>query len=179
MIERLSREELVERCSRIRVLLLDCDGVLTDGGIYITAEGEEIKRFSTLDGHGIVMWRETGRTVGIISGRGSKALETRAAQLGVEFLVQRSVDKLASFHGVLQSADIDPQDVAYMGDDLPDLGVLSQAGLAIAPSNAVEEVLDTVHLITERGGGNGAVREVVEYILKQQGEWELALARYV
>jgi 3-deoxy-D-manno-octulosonate 8-phosphate phosphatase (KDO 8-P phosphatase) len=179
MIERLPRDEIAARAERASCLMLDCDGVLTDGGIFLTHEGEEVKRFHTLDGHGIVMWRSAGHRVGIISGRGSRALEIRAGQLGVEFLAQRSRDKLASFQEIAELAGILPEEVVYVGDDVVDLPIMLRVGLAVAPANAVEEVVSQAHLVTERPGGFGAVREVTDYVLKCQGRWDELMAGYL
>lgn len=177
---RIDEAEVVERAKRISLLLLDCDGVMTDGSIFVPgAEGEEIKRFNVLDGHGIVLWRRVGHRVGVLSGRGSLALERRVAELKIEFLVQRSFDKLASFETFLAESGAAPDEIAFVGDDVVDIPVLRRAGLAFATPNGVEEAIEASHAVTERPGGGGAVREVIDYLLKAQGRWAELMARYL
>jgi 3-deoxy-D-manno-octulosonate 8-phosphate phosphatase (KDO 8-P phosphatase) len=175
---RIPPEEAAERARRVTLLLLDCDGVMTDGTILLTGEGEEIKRFNILDGHGIVLWRRAGHRVGVLTGRGSRALERRVEELKIEFLIQRSLNKLESFEAFLAEAGVEPGEIAYVGDDVVDVPILRRAGLAFAPPNAVEEAAEAAHAVTERAGGHGAVREIVDFLLKAQGRWEELMARY-
>jgi 3-deoxy-D-manno-octulosonate 8-phosphate phosphatase (KDO 8-P phosphatase) len=171
--------EVTARAAGITHLFLDCDGVMTDGAIISLPDGQEAKRFDIHDGHGIVLWRRAGRKVGIITGRGGPALERRVEELQVEFLIQKTYDKLAAFEALVEREGIHLEAIAYMGDDVVDLPLLRRVGLAIAPPNAVPEVLEHAHIVTTRSGGNGAVREVIELLLKIQGRWEELMARYL
>lgn len=175
----LKPEEVVERAKQIGYLLLDCDGVMTDGTAFITPDGDEIKRFDIQDGHGIVLWRRAGFQVGVLSGRGSRALERRVAELGIDHLVQKSWNKLESFNTLLEEIAVPLDRIAYMGDDVVDIPVMRRVGLAIAPPGAVEEVLAVAHAVTERRAGRGAVREAIDFMLKTQGRWEELMARYM
>jgi 3-deoxy-D-manno-octulosonate 8-phosphate phosphatase (KDO 8-P phosphatase) len=175
---RIPAHEVAAHAARITHLFLDCDGVLTDGSIYIGADGGETKRFDIHDGHGIVLWRRAGHRVAIISGRASRSLEARAQELGVEYLVQGALNKLDSFRDLLDRTGILPEEVAMMGDDVVDIPLMLRSRLAAAPSNAVSEVVEAAHLVTARAGGHGAVRELVETILKAQGRWEALMGRY-
>ena len=175
---RVSPAEVVERARRITCLFLDCDGVLTDGSIFVLPDGDELKRFDVRDGHAIVLWRRAGFRVGIISGRGSTALERRAAQLQIDFLVQRTHNKLDSFRELLDQTGILAEEIAYMGDDVVDIPLMLRCGLAAAPSDAVFETIDAAHFVTGRPGGHGAVREFVETILKAQDRWAPLMKRY-
>jgi 3-deoxy-D-manno-octulosonate 8-phosphate phosphatase (KDO 8-P phosphatase) len=176
---RVPLEDVALRATRITHLFLDCDGVLTDGSIFLLPDGDEVKRFNTVDGHGIVLWRRVGHTVGIISGRGSSALEHRVRQLGIEYLVQRTMNKLESFTALVEEQSISPEEIAYMGDDVVDIPLMVRVGLALAPIDAVGEVVDAAHVVTARRGGHGAVREVVDMLLKEQGHWETLMQRYM
>jgi 3-deoxy-D-manno-octulosonate 8-phosphate phosphatase (KDO 8-P phosphatase) len=162
----------------VRLLLLDCDGVMTDGTILVTGEGDEIKRFNILDGHGIVLWRRAGRRAGVLTGRGSRALERRVEELGIEFLIQRSLNKLESFEAFLAETGVATEEIAYMGDDVVDIPVLRRSGFAAVPPNAVDEAVAVAHAVTNREGGRGAVREVVDFLLEAQGLWDGLMARY-
>jgi 3-deoxy-D-manno-octulosonate 8-phosphate phosphatase (KDO 8-P phosphatase) len=175
---RIDESEAAERAAAITVLLLDCDGVLTDGSILVTGDGDEIKQFDVHDGHGIVLWRRAGGRVGILSGRGSRALERRAAELQVEWLIQRSLDKLASFEAFLTKSGVDPREIAYVGDDVVDVPIMRRCALAMAPPGAVAEAIEAAGLVTDRPGGRGAVREAVEYLLKARGQWDELMKRY-
>ncbi len=175
---RIDPEEVLERARRVTHLFLDCDGVLTDGRIPILPDGGEVKVFDVRDGQGIVLWRRAGHKAGIISGRGSRGLEVRAGQLGVDYLVQNSPDKLESFARLTAEAGLAHDEVAYMGDDVIDIPLMLQAGLAVAPPEAVDEVIATAHVVTAKGGGRGAVRELVELLLKAQGRWEALVGQY-
>ena len=176
---RIPPEEALDRARRVTFLLLDCDGVMTDGGIFVTPDGDEIKRFDVQDGHGIVLWRRAGHRVGVLSGRGSRALEHRVEQLKIEFLVQRSLNKLECFDGLVASAGVPPEAIAYMGDDVVDVPLMRRVAFAVAPPNAVPEALEAAHAVTERGGGHGAVRETVDFLLRAQGRWDGLMARYL
>ena len=176
---RLSRDDLAHRAGRIRLLLLDVDGVLTDGTIILNDQGVESKHFSVRDGGGISIWRKSGRRVGILSGRTAEVVNRRAAELGIEPVIQGSTDKVADFHSLLKALSLKPAEVAFMGDDLPDLPVLTAGvGLAACPADAAAFVREHVHLVTEARGGQGAVRELIELLLHANGEWAGVLAHF-
>ena len=149
----------------IQLLILDVDGVLTDGKIYLAADGQEIKVFHTLDGHGIKMLLQAGIQVAIITGRDAPATATRAKQLGIQHYYAGVADKIKAFEDLLQKTQIAEKNCAYMGDDLPDLPVLRRVGLSAAPDNAHDLIKKEVALVTQRKGGEGAVRELCDRIL--------------
>ena len=164
--------------ARIELLILDVDGVMTDGKVVLDADGRELKRFSALDGAGIKYFQRVGKRVAIISGRSSPAVVTRATELGITEVVQNAKQKLPAYEGVLERLGLTDEQTAVMGDDLPDLPLMHRAGLAIAPSSAVAEVRETADVVTEARGGEGAVREAVEYLLRRTGRWDEIMARY-
>jgi 3-deoxy-D-manno-octulosonate 8-phosphate phosphatase (KDO 8-P phosphatase) len=159
------------RASRIKLLLMDCDGVLTDGRLWLMESGDEQKCFNTHDGLGLSLLHRAGLQSGVISGRTSGALTRRAADLGIAFVRQGDSHKLKAFAEILQQAGCDENEVAFVGDDLPDIPLMQRAELAVAVADAVPEVLQAAHYVTQAAGGRGAVREVVELILKSQGRW--------
>jgi len=167
----LAESTLVEMASRVELLLLDVDGVLTDGRLYFTNSGDEIKSFSTLDGHGIKMLRQGGVETGIITGRTSTLLERRARDLGIELLYQGREDKLAVLDEILAGRAIDRTRVAYAGDDFPDLPVLRAVGLSFSVPAGHPDVRARVHAVTGFAGGAGAVREICDFILKARGDY--------
>ena len=167
-----------ERARRVRVLVFDVDGVLTDGVIAVHADGSESKGFSIKDGAGIVWAQRAGLTVALLSARSSGATTHRAAQLGVRFVQQGVPSKREGFERILRDTGADPAAAAYMGDDLLDLPVLREAGLAAAPADAVAEVRASVHWVSTAAGGRGAVREFVEMVLRAQDRWAAVLAEY-
>ena len=171
-------EELITRASRIRVLALDVDGVLTDGRLYFGNTGEELKAFSTLDGLGIKLLQNSGIPVALITARSSALLERRAQNLGIAHVQQGSDNKLRSLQELLRQLALDLHEAAYVGDDLPDLACIRRAGLGIAVSNAHEAVREQAAWVTTLPGGNGAVREVCDLILKAQGNYAAALAPF-
>lgn len=171
--------DLVERARRIRLLILDVDGVMTDGGITIASDGSEIKTFHVRDGHGIKLLQRAGIEVAIISGRRSRVVEHRAAELGISLVYQGALDKGAAFDAVVAARGISPEEIAFLGDDVVDLPVLRRVGLAMAVADGVDELAPYMHYVTRTAGGRGAVREVAELILKAQGRWEDALRRYL
>ena len=164
--------EVQERAARIKLLLMDCDGVLTDGRIWLFADGEEQKGFHTRDGLGIDLLHRAGLRSGIISGRTSSAVETRARTLGMSFLVQGHENKVQAFADTLAQAAVTPAEVAYIGDDLNDIPLILQSGLGVAVADAALETRENAHYVTKAPGGFGAVREVIEVILKSQGRWD-------
>ncbi|HKP46236.1 MAG TPA: HAD hydrolase family protein [Pyrinomonadaceae bacterium] len=166
------------RAARIKLLLMDCDGVLTDGRLWLLKEGDEDKSFNTKDGLGLTLWRRAGLRSGIISGRTSSALERRAAELGVEFLRQGNEQKIGAFEDILAAAGVTDDEVAFVGDDLSDIPLMRRSELAVAVADAVEETRGVAHYITQAKGGHGAVREVIELILKSQGRWNDQVETY-
>ena len=158
--------------SQIRLLILDVDGVLTDGRIGLTDQGDEIKYFCVRDGLAIRLAQRSGIQVALLSGRSSRAVERRARELEVETVIQGSRDKVRHLEEILKRLDLEPSQVAAMGDDLPDLPLLKMAHFSAAPSDAAPEVQSSVDYLCQSPGGHGAVREVVERILKARGEWE-------
>lgn len=150
----------------IKLLLLDVDGILTDGHLYFTNSGEEFKSFHTLDGHGIKMLISIGVDVGIITGRQSEIVRKRCADLGIQILYQGREDKLAALNEIMSSKSIPPGAIAYAGDDLPDLPVLRAVGLSFSVPDGHGAVTTEVHAITDARGGNGAVREITDYLIE-------------
>ena len=171
--------ELLQRASRVRLLVLDVDGVLTDGTLYFSATGEEIKAFNIQDGLGVKLLRGSGVEVAIITGRRSAALERRAENLGVSRLMQGIEDKLAAFMQLADALGLTPDRIGCVGDDLPDLPLLRRCALSVAVPAAAQRVRDAAHYVTRAGGGRGAVREVCELILEAQGSLEAQLAPYL
>lgn len=163
--------EVQRRAARIKLLLMDCDGVLTDGRIWIFENGEEQKGFHTRDGMGIELLHRAGLKSGIISGRTSTAVERRAQSLGMWFIVQGCTDKEQAFADAMAQAKLTNKQVAYIGDDLNDIPLLVQSGFAVAVADAAFETRESAHYVTRAAGGFGAVREVCEVILKAQGLW--------
>ncbi len=156
---------------KIRLLLLDVDGVLTDGRVGLLPDGGEIKYFSIYDGLAIRLARQAGIEVGFLSGRSSGAVAQRARELGLSIVVQGTTDKVRDFREILEKRRLEPEEVAYIGDDLPDIPLLQRVGFAAAPENAVEQVKHHVHYVTRTRGGEGAVREVIDLLLKTSGKW--------
>ena len=169
---------LADKIGKVKVLILDVDGVLTDGRIVISEDGQETKCVNVRDGHGLKRRRRAGVEVMFLTGRKSRVVEHRARELGVERVYQGALDKLAVLQEILNSTGLSPGQVAYMGDDIVDLPVLRRAGFSVTVSDAHEDVLKAVDLVTKNPGGRGAVREVCEIILKVQGKWEGLMERY-
>ena len=156
---------------KIELLLLDVDGVLTDGRLYFSKAGEELKAFHTLDGHGIKMLKNACVEVGIITGRISKIVEHRAENLGIDLLLQGREDKLEATMEFIFDKSLTLEQVAYVGDDLPDLPAIQQVGLGFSVPNGHEDIQKAAAAITENSGGNGAVREITDFILKSQNKY--------
>jgi len=185
MVKR-SDGETVERSTvkppnlaNIKMLVLDVDGVLTDGALIINADGSESKFFNMLDGHGIRMWQRAGLKVAFLSGRSSESTKYRAEQLEVDYCLQDCHNKLDGLENFLEQSGLSAQEVAYIGDDLPDLPPIRYVGFGVAVANAVDEVKQYADYVTTRRGGGGAVREVIEYILKNTGKWQELMKRYL
>lgn len=171
-------ESVQERAARIRLLLMDCDGVLTDGRIWLFDNDEEQKGFHTRDGLGIELWHRAGMKSGIISGRKSSAVERRAQGLGMSFVVQGVKEKVQAFDETVAKAGVTNEAVAFIGDDLNDIPLMLRSGLGVAVADAALEARERAHYVTKLAGGYGAVREVIELILKAQGRWDQLTADY-
>lgn len=171
----LSQEEFARRAREIAWILLDVDGVLTDGGLYYDRRGAGLLKFDVRDGLAIKLAQRAGIRVGVLSGRSSRALKRRAAELDLDTVIAGSKDKAVDFEKFLEQHATEPKRVAFAGDDLPDLQVLGRCGLSFAPVDAVDEVRTVVHSVLTRSGGAGAVRELIEAILRARGDWERML----
>jgi len=171
--------EIQRRAARVKLLLMDCDGVLTDGRIWLFENGEEQKGFHTRDGLGIDLLHRAGLKSGIISGRTSTAVEQRARTLGMSFIRQGCEDKQKAFADTLAQAGLTNAEVAFVGDDLNDIPLMLQSGLGVAVADAAPETRQHAHYITSTAGGYGAIREVVELILKSQGRWSDLVKLYM
>ncbi|SFV62326.1 3-deoxy-D-manno-octulosonate 8-phosphate phosphatase [hydrothermal vent metagenome] len=167
------------KAKQIKLLILDVDGVLTDGGIYFSLNGEELKRFNALDGHGLKLLQQTGVKVAIISARKSELLKRRMQDLGITLVYQGCDNKLIAFEEIKTKLKLENTQIAYVGDDVIDLPVMSKIGLKIAVENAHEFVKNYADIITKKSGGNGAVREVCDYLLKAQGKYEQLMNQYL
>ena len=168
-------QQIIEAAKTIKLLLLDVDGILTDGKLYYSANGEELKGFNTLDGHGIKMLQQAGIEVGIVSGRDSAALQQRADDLGIKLLYKGREDKITVVKEIMDNRNVVADEIAYAGDDLPDLAAVRMAGLGITVPNAHGEVRASAQLETEAAGGSGAVREICDFLLQTQGHYAQAI----
>ena len=162
----------------IQLLILDVDGVLTDGSLFLSNDGQELKRFNTKDGAAIRWWMRSGRQMAWISGRESAAVSHRAQDLGVEHVYQHILNKVPVYEKLLAELGIPAENTAYIGDDLMDLPILNRCGFAIAVADATPEVRDMADLVTQRLGGRGAVAEAVRFLLQAAGDWQTITARY-
>lgn len=163
----------------IKLLVMDVDGVLTDSSIIINPDGSESKIFSSLDGHGIRMWQRAGLKIAFLSGRESEPTSRRAMQLGVEHCLQDCHNKLPALKELAEKLNLTSQEIAFIGDDLTDLPPIRYAGFGVAVANAVDEVKQQADYVTTCSGGSGAVREVIEYIMKNTGKWQQLMERYL
>lgn len=170
--------DTVDRARRVRILVLDVDGVLTNNQIIFGQAGELLKVFHSQDGLGISAAHKAGLKTAIITGRNSEMVRRRGEELKIGDLYQGSVDKVAALQELLAKHNLSPEAVAYVGDDLNDLPALAYAGLACAVANAVPEVKTAAHYVAQREGGRGAVREIIEFILKAQGKWDWVVEQY-
>src|SRR5882724_3111786 len=171
-------EEIERRARGIKLLLMDCDGVLTDGRLELLENGDEQKIFHARDGQGISLFHRAGLKTGIISGRTSSAVERRAQDLEMAYVRQYAKDKVKVLDEILALAKVSLQECAYIGDDLADIPVMRRVELAFAVADAAAETKQAAHFVTEQKGGYGAVREVTELILKAQGSWEDLVKKY-
>ncbi len=170
-MRREATADLTARCAAIELLAVDVDGVLTDGVIAIDDRGVESKHFHVRDGMAYALWHRAGKRSAIFSGRRAEVVNRRAAELKIAHVAQGLAEKAGPFQALLAELGLEPRQVAFVGDDLIDLPVLRAVGLSACPADAVVEVRDAVHLVTSDPGGRGAVREVIEVILKGQGLW--------
>ncbi|PLX86031.1 MAG: phenylphosphate carboxylase subunit delta [Desulfuromonas sp.] len=166
------------RLRKIRLLLLDVDGVMTDGRIVYDGNGVESKAFDVKDGHGLKLLQRAGVRVGIITGRSSEVVALRAAELGIDILYQGAKDKLVPYRQILQDLGLHDEQVAYVGDDLVDLPILNRVGFSATVADGVEELKPLVHHVASRPGGRGAVREICDLLLKSSGQWRAVTDRY-
>ncbi|MES2823364.1 MAG: phenylphosphate carboxylase subunit delta [Pseudomonadota bacterium] len=171
--------EFKTRASRIKLLLLDVDGVLTDGRLYFSNLGDEFKAFSTLDGHGIKMLQKSGVKVGLITGRTSHLVAKRANDLGIKILVQGREDKWDALQEILREQPLELEEIAFMGDDWPDLTVMCRVGLALTPANGHFSVVERAHWQSSFRGGEGAVREACDLIMHSQNTFDSILKSYL
>ena len=169
--------QAMERAARVRLMVFDVDGVLTDGRLLVGPEGEISKAFDTLDGHGIKLLAQAGITSAIITGRQSEIVAWRAGELGIEHLYQGVADKREAFAHLLAATELQVTDAGYMGDDWPDLPVMMMVGFAACPAQAHAELCNRAHYVAQATGGRGAVREVADLILKAQGAYDALLAQ--
>lgn len=174
--------ELLQRASRIRLLLMDVDGVLTDGTLYYVPGPDgnmvESKGFNAQDGISLQWLRWNGIDTGVISGRVSPATVERAAQVGMKYVYQGHIEKVPFLEEILAKSGLAPEEIAYAGDDLTDIVVMKRVGLAFAPANARKEVKNAAHYVASASGGSGAVREMAEILLASQGHWSGILQKY-
>jgi 3-deoxy-D-manno-octulosonate 8-phosphate phosphatase (KDO 8-P phosphatase) len=170
-------DDVVARARRIKLLLMDCDGVLTDGRIWLTADGDEQKAFHARDGQGISIWHRAGFKSGIISGRASSGVKRRAHELKIHYVHQYAKDKVIALDEIVSDATVSVDECCFVGDDLGDIGIMRRVGLAVAVADAAEDTKAAAHYVTALQGGAAAVREVIELILKAQNRWDELVAQ--
>lgn len=172
------KKKLQEKLKKIKILMLDVDGVMTDGRVIMDDDGRQLKNFNVRDGHGLKMIQRYGIDVVILTGRKSEVVNHRAKDLGIKEVYQGALDKKEVFEKILKKNDLTADFVAYMGDDVIDIPVLRQVGFSAAPADAEDVVKKSVDYVTEKKGGNGAVRELCEIILQAQGKWPEIAEKY-
>ena len=170
---------LADQCAEIRLLLSDVDGVLTDGMVILDNQGVEAKQFHIRDGQGIRLWQQAGGQFGIVTGRSSQVVKQRAAELDIAIVRQGVKDKWPVVQTICEEVGIGPEAVCYVGDDLPDIGPIRRVGMGVAVADAAEEVRQAASYVSSIVGGQGAIREVVELILKNSNRWESVLQKYL
>ena len=176
---KLEASDIDARAQRIKILLMDCDGVLTDGRLWLMAEGDEQKAFHARDGQGISLCHRAGLQTGIITGRTSSAVERRAQDLKMSYVRQEAKDKIKALDEILAEAGVTANECAYIGDDVADIPVMHRVAFAVAVADAVPETKQAAHYVTEIKGGQGAVREVCDLILKAQDKWDAVMERFL
>jgi 3-deoxy-D-manno-octulosonate 8-phosphate phosphatase (KDO 8-P phosphatase) len=169
---------LKERCAKIELLVLDVDGVLTEGSIIYADDNAEVKHFHVRDGSGLAIWKYVGKKAAIITGRKSRIVEVRAAELEITPVIQAAPQKLEPFRQILSATGLAADQACFIGDDIPDLPVMRRSGLAVAVADACPDVLAEAHYVTQAPGGRGAVRETIELILACQGHWQKIVERF-
>lgn len=174
----MMKKNIKEKLSKIKMLILDVDGVMTDGSIMMDDEGRELKSFNVLDGHGLKILQRYGIKVAILTGRRSKVVEYRAKDLGIEDVYQGALNKKEVFEKILLKNKLSADEVAFLGDDIVDIPVLKRVGFSAAVADAVDVVKKSVNYVTKKVGGHGAVREICEMILQAQGKWAEVAAKY-
>ena len=177
-LERKTADDIRDRAQKIQLLLLDVDGVLTDGRVTYTANGDEIKRFHVRDGSGLKIWRDLGLGVAVISGRNSPAVDRRMAELDVSPVFQGRSDKAVALYELLGQTGLTADKICTVGDDLPDLPIMLRCGLCVAVADACPEVRGIAAYTTTEKGGRGAVRETIEWLLKLRGQWTAAVDKF-
>ncbi len=168
-----------QRAGKIELVIFDVDGVFTDGGLYRSDDGQESKRFHATDGLGIRMLANAGISLGVITGRTSKVVEHRCAELDIEHVYQGQKDKLSAFETLQQKLNLQADQIAYMGDDIIDMPPMKRVGLALTVPDACAEIAEVAHWVSTRKGGNGAVRDACEFILKSKNLYQQAIERYL
>ncbi len=172
------QSSIESRAKQIKLLLMDCDGVLTDGRIWLTEAGSEQKSFNVHDGLGLELWHRAGLRSGIITGRRSEVVERRARELKIRFVQQGVAEKLRAYEEIISEAAVAESEVAFIGDDVNDIPLILRAGLAVAVADATGDTKAVAHYVTGAKGGRGAIRETVELILKSQGRWSELIEQY-
>lgn len=167
------------KIEKVKLLILDCDGVLTDGSIIYSEHGGETKAFNVRDGHGIKLLKSVGIECAIITARSSEVLKRRAEELGIVHLYQGELDKAAAYNRLLKECKLEPDETLYVGDDIIDIPVFTRVGVGVAVADAVAELIEHADCVTSACGGRGAVREVAEIVMKIQGHWDSVMAKYV
>lgn len=170
---------IIERAEQIKLIIFDVDGVLTDGSLYFSDDGQEMKAFNSRDGHGMKMLHESGVEIAIITGRTSNVVTHRMKNLGIEHVYQGKREKLPAFLELIDKLGVVPEEVAYVGDDVVDLPVMCRVGLAVAVQDAHDWVKKYAHWQTPSRGGRGAARDICEFIMEAQGNLESTLSRYL
>lgn len=172
-------EAVIQRAKRIKLVVFDVDGVMTDGTLFVGDDGQEYKGFNSHDGHGMKMLRMSGVVSAIITGRTSRVVEIRAKNLGIAHIHQGAGDKLAVYNALLSELDVSAEESAFMGDDVVDLPCMRRAGLALSVPAAPPVVKQYAHYVTELGGGRGAVREICELLMRAQGTYDQQMAPFL
>lgn len=178
-MKKLTPKKLIKIARNIKFVILDVDGVLTDGSIILDNEGNEIKSFHVRDGHGIKMLIRAGIHVALITGRSSKVVERRARELGITEVFQKCYDKRNAYRQLSKKYSLDDHEVAYIGDDIVDIPLLQKVGLPVVVADSDDEVKSSALMVTEKRGGRGAVREVCDFILKAKGRWQAIIDGYL
>ncbi len=172
-------DDLRQRCLAVRAIISDVDGVLTTGHLWLSEHGYELKAFHVRDGMGCHVWKKAGYRLGLLSKRQSVVVEQRAREMGVDQLIQGVGPKWPAVENVLNAWGLSPHEVCYLGDDLPDIAVMERVGLGVAVADAASDVRAAAHYVTATPGGGGALREVIEMILRTQGLWDMLLEGYL